>query len=352
MRRGVGVGHVQRRGEAQRRMADLGARLTAERVGRIADELDALETQLRRLAAHHRAEIERDPVVRARFRQLADSLGVDLISSRRNVFAGLLGLGDFYYGLAGKVVEACMRERKFCGAYVPLRRIVQIVKRQYDGDGEGRSKKSVITEGDVCMALDKLHVLGDGYNVVELAGIKYIQTTPDGSRSADDVPLLNCVLEEQAKRIKAYRSTRDKNEVKPKPVVFPTLNMHRVGLSRIQGGGVTTERDVDNGENDYEEETGISNNSDIPLKAQCVALTQKELEERLMWQPHRVQAVLERMMQNGSVWVDYPEASGGALLSATEEVAPKKVVKRSTEVSEVEAVYWFIALVFQDEGTV
>ncbi|KAH9577394.1 Snf8/Vps36 family [Trypanosoma melophagium] len=345
MRRGVGVGHVQRRGEAQRRMADLGARLTAERVGRIADELDGLAAQLRRLAARHRAEIERDPVVRARFRQLADSLGVDLISSRRNLFAGLLGLGDFYYGLAGKVVEACMRERKFCGAYVPLQRIVQVLKRQYDGVGEGRSKESVITEGDVCMALDKLHALGDGYNVVELAGIKYIQTTPDGVRSADDVPLLNCVLEEQEKRIKAYLYTRERNEVKtktPKPVVFPTLNMHRLGLPRNQGGG----------ENDREENTRISNDPDIPLRTQCVALTQKELEERLMWQPHRVQAVLERMMQSGSVWVDYPETSGVAVFSATEEVASRKSVNTSTEVCEVEAVYWFIALVFPDEGTV
>lgn len=56
------------------------------------------------MASKYKDDIKHDPVVRARFRQLADSLGVDLISSKKNVFSGVLGLGDFYFALASKVV--------------------------------------------------------------------------------------------------------------------------------------------------------------------------------------------------------------------------------------------------------
>ncbi|KEG13025.1 ESCRT-II complex subunit VPS22 [Trypanosoma grayi] len=340
MRRGIGVAHVQNKKETQRQMTDLGAQITAERVGQIADELESLKDHLRILAQKHKEEIKHDPVARARFRQLAESLDVDLISSKKNVFAGMLGLGDFYYGLASRVVEVCIKERKFCGSYVPLQRIVQLMKKRYTSDGKGGNRND-ITEGDVCMALDKLHVLGDGYNVVKLGGVKYIQTTPDGSRSADDVPLLDSVLSKRAEAVAAYRASNAKNEPRSKGGV---VSATRVGAGIIpwyRGAAPGADASESDHESDY---------SNVPLDVQCVALTQWQLEERLMWRPHRVQAVLERMVQNGSVWVEKPAKWGTAMLTGDDDSLAWGSAMTATEVREGEMVYWFIALVLQDDG--
>ncbi|EKG05023.1 hypothetical protein TCSYLVIO_003912 [Trypanosoma cruzi] len=331
MRRGIGVAHVQKKNETQRQMTDLGAQITAERVGQIADQLEGFEETLRSLARKHKDEINADPIVRARFRQMADSLGIDLISSKKNVFAGILGLGDFYYGLASKVVEACMRERKFCGSYVPLNRVVYIMKRQYESAGKD-GKRCDITESDIRMALEKLHVLGDGYNVVKLAGVNYIQTTPDGTRSADDAPLLDTVLKKRAEQILQYHSTQVGDE-RPCENVAPIFGLsNRVGASRSL---FAPARHHDSVDSEKDVETGTA---DVPFHVQCVAFTQDELEARLMWRPHRVQAVLERMMHKGSVWIDQPSISQG-------EVEGEKLRKRGKTLKELkpaEFVYWFI----------
>ncbi|RNF08972.1 ESCRT-II complex subunit VPS22 [Trypanosoma rangeli] len=331
MRRGIGVAHVQRKNETQQQMTDLGAQITAERVGQIADQLEEFEKTLCSLARKHRDDIREDPIVRARFRQMADSLGIDLISSKKNIFAGILGLGDFYYGLAGKVVEACMKERKFCGSYVPLNRIVYIMQQQYGSKGnEGR--QSAITEADICMALDKLHVLGEGYNVVKLAGVSYIQTTPDGTRSADDAPLVDCVMKKRAQQILHYQSTRVKSESVSNSAVLGGVTSSRVGISRALLAPAV-HRDA------VEVETYVeSGTKDIPLAVQCVAFTQSELESRLMWRPHRVQAVLERMLQNGSVWIEQPST----VRSDNKEEVSRQGVKRAKKAQQAETVYWFI----------
>lgn len=333
MRRGVGVAHVQKKTQMQQQMSGLGEQMTAERVGQIADEIEGLESHLRTLAEKHKDEIKQNPILRARFRQLADSLGIDLISSKKNIFAGILGLGDFYYGLASKVVEACMRERKFCGSYVPLKRIVLFMRKEYSA-GESNGKGSDITEDDVCMALDKLYVLGEGYNVVKLAGVKYIQTTPDGVRSADDAPLLNVVLEEQARQIADYRaSTTASMASKTQHSAF-----FRAGGTHWTTASTATRNSSDHSDISRENET-----IDVPLDVQCVALTQNELERRLMWGPHRVHAVLERMIQNGSVWVEQavtvcPSNGGG------DSQEPMMAMPEL----EAERVYWFIAFTLQD----
>ncbi|EKF33524.1 hypothetical protein MOQ_002608 [Trypanosoma cruzi marinkellei] len=331
MRRGIGVAHVQKKNETQRQMTDLGAQITAERVGQIADQLEGFEETLRSLARKHKEEINADPIVRARFRQMADSLGIDLISSKKNVFAGILGLGDFYYGLAGKVVEACMRERKFCGSYVPLNRMVYIMNRQYESTGKD-GKRCAITESDIRMALEKLHVLGDGYNVVKLAGVNYIQTTPDGTRSADDVPLLDIVLKKRAENISQYHSTRVRDERHCENVAPMISRSNRVGASR---GIFAPTRHYDAVDIEMDVETGTT---DVPFHVQCVAFTQSELETRLMWRPHRVQAVLERMMHNGSVWIDQPSIYKGK----DEGEKLQKRGKTLREVKATETVYWFI----------
>lgn len=390
MRRRVGVGHVLQERQQQQKMADLGAQITAERVGQIEDQLEELQTQLQKLAHDHKSDIKEDPLVRARFRQLADSLGVDLISSKKNVFAGALGLGDFYYQLAGRAVEACMQERKFCGAYVPLQRVQFFVQKAYDastltsgnpqnrhhphlGGGssssrkeESAQKRTVISEADIITALSKLSVLGAGYNVVKLGGVSYIQTTPDGARGGDHVLLLNYVLtlqkEQVAKAKKEAATTASAAAAREKaatataspPSSSPSSTVaSRSGVGAAYALGAHPFDLGDDGARDAAVQ--------LSFAQQCVAVREEDIAKGLHWPTHRARAALKRMVQEGTVWVEEPQVSSKdaagrsgkpakrkAVLSAIEE-SGKEVWKgehRGTaeEPGKEDVVYWFVSL--------
>ncbi|TPP50370.1 EAP30/Vps36 family protein [Leishmania donovani] len=350
MRRRVGVGHVLQERQQQQRMADLGAQITAERVGQIEDQLEELQAQLKALAQNHKSEITEDPVVRARFRQLADSLGVDLISSKKNVFADALGLGDFYYQLASRTVEVCMRERKFCGAYVPLQRVQFFVQKAYDA--------SSLLGGNA------QNLLGAGYNVVKLGGVSYIQTTPDGARGGDHVLLLNYVLGLQKEKIEKAKQAAVEEQRKSAPMASEGSTRatavggsgHRSGVGAAYALGAHP-FDLGKGK---DSETNVS----LSFSQQCVAVRESQVASGLHWETHRARAALKRMVQEGTVWVEESQdksvgrvttagARGGspakskAILSSTEEV--KEVWKRKhTRMAEAadkkDVVYWFVSL--------
>lgn len=340
MRRGIGVGYVQETAKVENKMNELGSRITAERVSDIADQLEALERQLRVLSQRHKKAIQEDPVVRARFRQLADSLGLDLLSSQKNIFSGALGLGDFYYRLAGKVVECCMNERKFCGSYVPLKRVVMQVEKNFDGllSSEDGSSRTHISEDDVVVALKKLTVLGDGYNIVELGGTKYIQTTPDGVKGTDVHMLLNYLVEQQAlaARKAAVRTTSSSSP-------GSTTHADAVSTGPLFGAAYVL------GAMEY-----ASIPVDQKLMTQAVSYGLHDITSALHWEDHRASAALSRLVQDGTLWVDHPSQD---LTSSRDEKGKQRAVplttleikkkgtfgssSKKTEELDGGAVYWF-----------
>ena len=388
MRRRLGVGHVLQERQQQEKMANLGAQITAERVGMIEDQLEELQTQLQKLAQNHRSDIKEDPVVRARFRQLADSLGVDLISSKKNVFAGALGLGDFYYQLAGRVVEACMQERKFCGAYVPLRRVQFFVQKAYDastltsGNPENRhhlhlhssSKRKepeatrvVISEADILTALSKLSVLGAGYNIVKLGGVSYIQTTPDGGRGGDHILLLNFVLGLQKEQMAKAKKEAAAEKEKTASTASASSSSKRESTSPRSGVGAAYALGTHPFDLCGDVGTTTTRDADVSLSfaQQCVAVREADIARGLYWETHRARAALQRMVKEGTVWVEEPQSSSSgsaatarakgstsprpkAVFSATEEggkeVWKSKQKGTAEEADKADVVYWFVSL--------
>lgn len=362
MRRRVGVGHVLQERQRQQTMADFGAQITAERVGQIADQLEDLQQQLRQLAERHKAEIKENPVVRARFRQLGDSLGVDVISSKTNVFAKSLGLGDFYYQLAARVVDACMAERHFCGAYVPLKRVHFFVQKAYDTSTVG-AQRTDIAESDILAALSKLSVLGDGYNVVKLGGVAYIQTMPDSTGRGDHVLLLNYILELQQKQISQAKEAA----VASKTATTVASSSSAASGSRVgaQRTGVGASYALGAHPFAVNNEDGSDAAIDISFAQQCVAVRESAIVSGLNWEAHRARAALGRMVQQGTAWVEEPElpvaksnttAKGKAnaaqtkpLFSASEAKEVWRVNKKgaSEEVDHNNTVYWFVSLTSQ-----
>ena len=153
-------------------MAEAGAQLDAVRTARLADSIQLLEERLRTLAKKHEALIRRDPYVRKQFKILADSLGIDLLESRANVFSKTLGFGDYYYELSVRVIEICIHEKQYAGGLVPLQTVLRQLQKSRPHDH--------ISEADVVYSLEKIGVLGSGYKVVKLSDkSSYIQATPE-----------------------------------------------------------------------------------------------------------------------------------------------------------------------------
>ncbi|CCW60592.1 unnamed protein product [Phytomonas sp. EM1] len=335
MRRGIGVSHVQQQRQTKQQMAELGAQITAERVGHIADQLETLEKHLRELMHKHEKEIKSDPVVRARFRQIADSIGVDLISSNTNIFSGALGLGNFYYDLAAKLVEACMKERKFCGSYVPLKKVIQTVQRIYDRQAEFSSapeKDRVrISEGDVITSLKKLRCLGSGYHIVTLSGVSYVQTTPDGVSGGDVVELVNFALEQQNARRDALRRGPSAAPETPRSPATASSVSSPIGAAYVLGT------------HPFSTPSTTSTEAGIPRIRECLSLTLEQVAGGLGWPPHRAYAALRRSVRDGSVWVDFPTRP-----RASQETKSKEK-RGSVQTLDDGAVYWFVSLTIYGE---
>lgn len=183
MRRGIGVAHVQTAAVIQQKMADVGAQLDAQRTSQLQDHIELLEKRLQELATKHEALVRRDPLVRAKLKEMAAGLGVDLLGSRHNVFSKALGFGDYYYELCVRIVEICMTEKPFCGGMVPLATVLRALQKAKPQDG--------LAENDVVYALEKLRVLGSGYDVVSIGAppVRYIRATPE-ELSTDAVAVL------------------------------------------------------------------------------------------------------------------------------------------------------------------
>lgn len=182
MRRGVGVARVQTDKAAQKQMQELGHHLEAMKVSQLADHMALLERRLSELAHKHQAQIRKDPMLRAKFKQLSDELGIDMLTTKNNVWARTLKLGDYYYDLCVRIVDLCMHEKRFTGGIVPMNYILSVLQKKRPEDN--------VRESDVLIALDKLKVLSNGYHVVTVGqGTKYVVSTAD-ELSTDSAELL------------------------------------------------------------------------------------------------------------------------------------------------------------------
>jgi hypothetical protein len=239
-------------------MAELGAVISAERVSQIAEQLEGLERRLKEIAAKHRVEIKSDPLVRARFRQLADSLGVDFISSKKNVFGSSLGFGGYYFELATKVVEVCRQEKKYCGGLIPWANVMRGLRRTTVGATNN------VTDNDVFLALDKLRVLGRGYDVVTAGSESYIQTAPGGAHAEDGLKLI---------AVAASMKTTPESGAAATPPPWCSFTHERTPL--------------------------------------CPTFTLDEAQRATQWPAIRVRAALQRLLLDGTVWCEVPPRTGG-----------------------------------------
>lgn len=97
-------------------------------------QLETFQQALYAFASVHAKEIRANPIFRAQFSQMCNTIGIDPLSSTRvqgksNFLTDMLGLGDIYHELAVQVVDICRRTKPDNGG---LMAVEDIAKRIND----------------------------------------------------------------------------------------------------------------------------------------------------------------------------------------------------------------------------
>lgn len=146
----------------------MGQALASQQVQQLKDLHSSFKTSLEAFAKKYQKEINKNPILRAHFQNMCTSIGVDPLASSKGFWADILGIGDFYYELGVKIVEACLKMREQTGGLVDM----QTLKAKLTAKGE------VVEDEDIVKAIDTLKPLGSGFKVVSVAGRKMVQSVP------------------------------------------------------------------------------------------------------------------------------------------------------------------------------
>ena len=213
-RRGLGMGYIAKKQEADRTLANLGEKVEEERVGNLEKRMGIFKEKLQQFAEQHGKRIKNDSVFRFHFSSMCSKMGVDPLSSGKGFWAKTLGIGDFYYELAMQASELCMLTRSTNGGLIPLNDLTEKIKKRRP------SQASQITSEDISYAIQKLDKLGSGFEIKTLSsGTQYVQSIPgvlstDGLLVIDflnqlkDENSLPCATEQQIKSKLSWSSER------------------------------------------------------------------------------------------------------------------------------------------------
>eukprot|EP01060_Flectonema_neradi_P039187 TRINITY_DN8525_c0_g1_i1.p1 TRINITY_DN8525_c0_g1~~TRINITY_DN8525_c0_g1_i1.p1 ORF type:complete len:247 (+),score=47.75 TRINITY_DN8525_c0_g1_i1:252-992(+) len=192
-RRGLGMGYISKKQEADQSLANLGEKVEEERTENLEKRLEMFKKNLQQFAEQHGKRIKNDPVFRYHFSSMCSKMGVDPLSSGKGFFAKTLGIGDFYYELAMQASEICMLTRSINGGLLPLDDLTDRIKKRRP------SQASQITSDDISYSIKKLDRLGSGFEIKSLpSGCRFVQSVP-GVLSTDGllvVGILNQLKED------------------------------------------------------------------------------------------------------------------------------------------------------------
>lgn len=170
MRRRPGLAGVRASAARREGLRALGAELNAESVAAMDKQLAAFTADLGRFASAHSAEIQDNPVFRAKFHDMCHSLGVDPLASRRGLWAAVLG--DFYYVLGTRIVADCLATRPVDGGLVEIGELVKRIRGHQD------KNMRTVGVGDVVRAVKSLRKLGSGFEVVDVGDVTFVRSVP------------------------------------------------------------------------------------------------------------------------------------------------------------------------------
>ncbi|XP_044748256.1 vacuolar-sorting protein SNF8 [Coccinella septempunctata] len=185
MRRGVGLGAIQKHKIEQAKYTNIGNEIQENQIEQMTKQLEVFRVHLEDFATKHKNEIKKNGEFRRQFQEMCATIGVDPLSSGKG-FWSVLGIGDFYYELAVQIVEVCLATNAITGGLIGLDELrTKLIKAR------GQSKQhQEISKDDLLRAAQKLKIFGSGFSVVPVGNGKYMVHSVPGELNMDHGAIL------------------------------------------------------------------------------------------------------------------------------------------------------------------
>lgn len=180
MRKGVGLGALTRTSRTAEQYQTHGSAIRSTHIDELTTQFEVFRASLTHFAQAHAKDIRSDPNFRAEFARMCATIGIDPLASSAGRKGGsfwgeIMGgsVGDFYFGLAVRVVEVCRETREENGGLVEVEEVRKRIEKVNKEGGGGE-----VSTDDVLRAVDALKPLGSGFTVVEIGKQKFIRSVP------------------------------------------------------------------------------------------------------------------------------------------------------------------------------
>lgn len=152
--------------------ASRGHEIAANDFATLEKQLEDFRDKLGAFSTQYQDKIRKDPVFRKQFTEMCASLGVDPLSSSKNMWASMSGVGDFYYELAVQAIEICIATRKRNGGLLEINELYRLLVKS-----RGKYKDKISLD-DLKQSLKNLKVLGSGFQMVSAGRRTFVQSVP------------------------------------------------------------------------------------------------------------------------------------------------------------------------------
>lgn len=184
MRRNVGIGAVNKQRLAKAKLTQKGNEIAELQLLQVSQQMEVFKKSLEEFATKYKSEIRKNAEFRSRFQMMCSKVGVDPLASSKGFWAQLLGVGDFYYELGVQIVEVCLATKPSNGGIITMEDLCSKL-----GKSSGKTRKDIQPD-DICRAIGKLSVLGDGFKIIKAGNQSLIQSVP-GELSMDHTTALD-----------------------------------------------------------------------------------------------------------------------------------------------------------------
>jgi ESCRT-II complex subunit VPS22 len=227
MRRKAGVGGIKKKKANAVLLSKTGKEMEERQLSFVTSTLEDFRQTIADFAVKYKDRINEDAEFRQQFHQMCNSTGIDPLASNKGFWADLLGVGDYYFEIAVRVIDLCVRGRRVTGGILPLDELVCKLNERNRNDARVKLKAKAssaavteVSEADVRRAVDKLHVLGNGFRVLDVNGRAMVVSVPTELSNDHQAILALCqengsVSEGQLRSAKKWTRERCRSVIDP-----------------------------------------------------------------------------------------------------------------------------------------
>ncbi|KAL5960845.1 Vacuolar-sorting protein SNF8 [Taenia solium] len=184
MNRRPGIAGIKERAQMQARYEEKRKQLAEDAAANLHRQLETVKSSLEYFASKYQSKIRQDHAFRTEFQSMCANIGVDPLASSDGYWSKILGIGDFYYHLAVRIIEICMAKQRKTAGLMPLEELILELNETKS------SCETNICQDDVARAIKKLQCLGNGFELIKISESRQLVQLVPGELSMDQTEVL------------------------------------------------------------------------------------------------------------------------------------------------------------------